>query len=94
MNTTFHLIINCPLNLTQEPLPPPEFQWKVTLSGLDLSHEEMTSFGLNSYTENGTFSLNGTVNINQTSTLDVTCEVSNKFGNDTEKTSISLCGKC
>ena len=94
MNTSFHLTIYCPL--TQEPLPP-EFQWKVTLNGLDLSYEEMTSFGLSSYMENDTFTLNGTVNINQTSTLDITCEVSsnnNMFGHDTEKTSISLCGKC
>ena len=90
MNTTF--TINCPL--TQEPQPEPRFRWIVTLNGpgTDLSYEEITSFGLNVY-ENDTFILNGTVNINQASTLVVTCEVSNTFGNDTETTSISLCGK-
>ena len=92
VSTTFQSTINCPL--TQEPQPEPRFRWIVTLNGpgTDLSYEEITSFGLNVY-ENDTFILNGTVNINQASTLVVTCDVSNTFGNDTETTYISLCGK-
>ena len=93
VNTSFHLTINCPL--TQELPTPPQFQWKVTLNGIDLSHEEIITFGLSVYTENDTFTLSGTISIgfDQTSILDVTCEVSNDFGNDTEKTSISMCSK-
>ena len=94
VNTSFHLTINCPL--TQVPQPLPDFQWNVTLNGIDLCCEELTSFGLSAYTENDTFTLNGTVSIgfDQMSTLDIICEVSNIFGNDTANTSISLCSKC
>ena len=91
VNTTFQSTINCPL--TQKPQLEPYFQWTVTLNGTNLSYEEITSFGLSVYANNGTFNLNGTISIDQTSTLVVTCEVSNIFGNDTETTSISLCGK-
>ena len=65
------------------------------MNGRDLSYEEMSTFGLSAYTENGTFSLNGTVNIgfDQTSMIVVTCNVSNDFGSDTENTLISMCSK-
>ena len=79
----------------QEPWPPPQFQWNVTLNGSDLTND-LTSFVSISYNvmENDTLIINGTVNIDHASALDVTCEVSNMFGNDTKKTVIRLCGKC
>ena len=96
VNTSFYLTINCPL--TQEPLPSPEFQWNATLNGKDRSYEEILStFGLStmSYIENGTFSLSGTLNteFDHASMINVTCKVSNDFGSDIERTSISLCSK-
>ena len=96
MNSSFHLTIRCPLkNDTQGP-PPPKFLWKVTLNRRDVSYEEMTSLGISSSIENDTFTLNGTIDINQTSALDVTCEVSDMSGevHDRKNTSISVCGKC
>lgn len=97
MNSSFHLTIRCPLekfNDTQGSLP--EFLWKVTLNRRDVSYEEMTSLGISSSIENDTFTLNGTIDINQTSALDVTCEVSDMFGevHDRKNTSVSVCGKC
>ena len=91
VSTSFHLTINCPL--IQEPQPLPDFQWNVTLNGTEILLDDQE---LSVLTENGSLTLNGTVNIgfDQTSTLDVTCEVSNIFGNDTVNTSISLCRKC
>ena len=94
VNVSFHLMINC--LLTQEPIASPKFQWNVTLNGTDLSYEELTDFGLSAYTESSTFTLYGIVDIGfgQTSTLiAVTCEVSNDFGSNTEKTLINKCGK-
>ena len=93
VNTSFHLTINCPL--TQEPLPLPEFWWIINLNGRDLSYEEIVSFGLSVYPGYGTFSLNGTVNteFDDASMINITCEISNDFGNDTERTSIGLCSK-
>ena len=85
VNVSFHLMINC--LLTQELIASPKFQWTVTLNGRDLSYEELTASG------SSTFTLNGTVNIGFGQKIVVTCEVSNDFGSDTEKTLINKCGK-
>ena len=92
VNTSFHLTIDCPL--TKELHSLPDFQWKVILNGTEILLDDHE---LSVLTENDRLALNGTVSIgfDQTSmTLDVTCEVSNRFGNDTANTSISLCSKC
>ena len=91
MTSNFHSTINCSL---RTPLLQVNISWNVTLNGRDLLDDEMSTFGLSVYDENDILILNGTINIDQASTLDITCEVSNIHGNDTRKTSISLCSKC
>ena len=91
VNSSLHLTINCPLS--REPNPEPNFEWNIALNGRDNNTINLTRFVSSSDMENDTLTLNGMVNITQTSTLDITCEVSNRFGNDAEKTSISLCSK-
>ena len=92
--TNFHLMITC--SLTQVPLPElPNFQWMVALNNTVLSPEDVYLYGLSAHQDNDTLTLNGSliVGLNNNSTLDVICFTVNSFGNDTESTSISLCGK-
>ena len=85
MSTNFSSIIICLLE--EEPIPPAEFVWNVTLDGTDLDDNVY-------FYENGTLNLTGPVTVDNTSsTIDVICHVSNIFGSDTANTSISLCGK-
>ena len=94
----FHSVIMCPL--VREPLPLPRFKWKLALNEIELNFSNINQYGLSvwinrSILDNDTLSLNGTlvVGLDQNSTLYVTCDVSNTFGNDTDVTSIRLCSK-
>ena len=89
--TNFYLWITC--LLIQDPLPPPEFQW--ILNSRDLSSEVMYHYhGLSVYQDGNTLTLNGTLDqLNNSLILDIICVVENMYGNDTESTSINLCGK-
>ena len=84
MSTVFYSSITC--ELIQTALPQPEFLWNVTLNGTELSSS-------NVYCENDTLTLIGPIKLDNTSTLDVTCDVSNIFGSDSAITSISLCSR-
>ena len=86
MSTSFSSSIIC--QLEEDPIPPPEFVWNVTLNGTDL---EIPSDNL--YYENGTLNFTGPITLDNTLILDVICHVSNVFGSDTANTSIRLCGK-
>ena len=87
--------------LTQDLLSPPEFRWTlalnnaVTMTITYLSFEDLYDYGLSVYKEYNTLTLNGTLTLrlSNDSILNVTCVVSNTYGNDRESTSISLCGK-
>ena len=91
MNTSFHLTINCPL--TQELLIPPHYQWSAFFNGISL--EEISTIGISAHAETDTLTLSGIISVvfDQASKINITCEVSNVFGSDTEKTLISMCGK-
>ena len=98
LTSNFHLMVTC--LLTRDPQPPPQFQWILALNNtmLHLSSEDTITYhyhGLSVYQENNTFTLNGTliVGLVDSSTLDITCNVSNIHGSDRDSTSISLCGK-
>ena len=93
VHTSFHSKIVCPL--VQEPLPPPEFQWRITLneSDLTLNFDDIAVYVDRTYRDSDTLIFSGTVFTELNSVLNVTCDVSNSFGNDTGTTSISLCGK-
>ena len=86
MSTSFSSSIIC--QLKEDPIPPPEFLWNVTLNGIDLAIPSD-----NLYYENGTLNLTGPIMLDNTLILDVICHVSNTFGSDTANTSIRLCGK-
>ena len=89
VNTSLRLTINCPLE--REPQPPPQFEWNITLNGIELPYQEITIFGLSAYTENDTLNLNGTIGIGFG--LNVTCMAFNRYGMDIKETSIVPCGK-
>ena len=80
MSTSFHSTITC--QLVEDPIPPPDFVWNVTLKGTELTS--------NSEYENDILVLTGPIRLD---TLEVICDVSNDFGSDTANTSISLCSK-
>ena len=84
MSTSFHSTITC--QLVETPIPPPYFRWNVTLNGTELT---------SNYSKyvNDTLVLTGPIGLDNTSTLEVICDVSNDFGSDTANTSISLCSK-
>ena len=86
MSTSFSSSIIC--QLEEDPIPPPEFVWNVTLNGTDV---EILSDNLNY--ENDTINLTGPITLNNTLILDVICHVYNTFGSDTANTAIRLCGK-
>lgn len=77
----FTSVIIC--SLKEDPLPPADFVWSVTLNGMELPFDY----------ENETLNLTGSVLFDNTSTIIVICNVSNIFGGDIANTSISLCGK-
>ena len=83
MSTSFHSTITC--LLVRDAIPPPDFRWNVTLNGTELTS--------NSEYVNDTLFLTGPIGLDNTSTLEVICEVSNDFGSDSANTSISLCSK-
>ena len=89
MSSGFYSSIIC--QLLEEALPPPEFVLSVTLNRAEFTNLSSSNF----YHENDSLTLRlvGPINLDNTSTLDVRCDVSNEFGNDTTTTSISLCGK-
>ena len=84
MSTGFRSFIVC--RLAEIALPLPEFLWNVTLNGTALPSS-------NVYHENDTLALIGPISLNDTSTLDVICDVSNIFGIDSATTTISLCSR-
>ena len=84
MSTEFYSYITC--ELVETAIPPPEFLWNVTLNGTELSSS-------NVYPKNDTLTLIGPINLGNTSTLDVICDVSNIFGSDSLTTFISLCSR-
>ena len=86
MSTGFYSSITC--ELIETALPPPEFLWNVTLNGTEFNLSSS-----NAYPENDTLTLIGPINIDNTSTFDVICDVSNIFGSDSATTSISLCSR-
>ena len=91
----FHLLITCLFVQDPLPVPTPEFQWTLVLNNTDLSSEDMYHYGLSVYQDGNNLTLNGTlvVGLSDNLTLDVICFINNTYGNDTESTSISLCGK-
>ena len=92
---SFGPIIVCPL--VEKPIPPPCFKWKITLNETDLTFDEIEVYMKDNgtYYENDTLVFSGNVftELNYHSVLNISCDVSNSFGNDTRTTSISLCGK-
>ena len=85
-------MITC--RLKEEPLPLPTFQWIITLNETDLAIAvgNITVNGM--YLDNDTLVFPGNVitELDQYSVLNVTCNVSNPFGNATRTTSIKICG--
>lgn len=91
--TNFNSSIVC--HLAQRPEPPPEFQWKIILNASDLAFDDIAVHIASTNYENDTLSFSQTVinDLDQYSILNVTCDVSNSFGNDSGITSIRACGK-
>ena len=87
MSSRLNSTIVC--KLVEEALPPPEFVWNVILNGTEVNLISSSNF----YYENDTLRLIGPIKLDNTSTIDIMCDVSNIFGIDTATTSISLCGK-
>ena len=81
---SFQSTIIC--RLEEDPIPEPEFMWNVTLNGTELPLDSV-------YYENGTLNLNGTTMLDNTSAVNVICNVSNIFGWDIANTIITPCGK-
>ena len=84
MSAWFYSSITC--QLVENVLPSPQFLWNITLGGAELPSS-------NVHYENDTLTLIGPIKLNNTSTLDVICDVSNIFGSDSEATTISLCSR-
>ena len=82
-------------HLAQRPEPLPEFQWKITLNESELTFDDIAVHIANTSYDNDTLIFSGTVTteLDQYSVLNVTCDVSNSFGNDSGTTSIRVCGK-
>ena len=91
-DTSFPFMIIC--QLKDEPVPPPEFQWKIALNETDIIVDDIEVNG--TYFDNDTliFSENAITELDQYSILSVTCTANNFFGNDTGNTSVIICGKC
>ena len=88
MSDRFNSTIIC--QLVEDALPPPEFLWNITKNGTEFIN---LTFSSNFYHDNDTLRLVGPIKLDNSSTLDIVCHVSNIFGNDTAITSISLCSK-
>ena len=91
-DTSFPFVIIC--YLEDEPVPPPKFQWKITLNETDIIIGDIEVNG--TYFDNDTliFSGNAITELDQYSILRVTCIASNSFGSDTGNTNVKICGKC
>ena len=85
MSSKFNSTIIC--QLVEEALPSPGFLWNANLNGTEFNLTFSSSF----YYDNDTLRLVGPIKLDNFSTLDIVCHVSNIFGNDTATTSISLC---
>ena len=90
-DTSFPFMIVC--DFKEEPLPPPEFQWKITLNETDITVDDIEVYGTNFDNDTLIFSGNAITELDQYSILSVTCISSNFFGSDTGNTSVVICGK-
>ena len=90
-DTSFPFVIIC--RLKEEPIPLPEFQWKIALNETDITVGDIEVSG--TYFNNDTLTFSGSVitELDQYSILSVNCIASNFFGGDTGNTSIIICGK-
>ena len=92
VNSPFQITITCPL--ANEPQPPPEFHWSIYsyYNETELDLDALSSLQV-SNDSSDTLNLRGTVGLDGESTLSISCNVDNLYGNDTETTLISLCGE-
>ena len=92
-NTTIPLQVDCPLE--REPLPAPTYEWIMILNETEVILEatNLQSLGVHPFHEDKrSIHLNATVALRNYTTINLECMVKNFYGNDTETTSISVCG--
>ena len=91
VQSPFQATVLC--HLENEPQPPPEFYWILYYN--DTDHElDAVSTGLQIFNKSdNVLTLSGTIELGEDVLLTIACYVENQYGNDTENTTISLCGE-